>query len=349
MRVSRMVEVPCTVCGAEDQEVVLPRQGVEAHLRYLHLFHRRRLRPSGGDDEAALRDRADFTQDYATDIVACRGCGLVLRNPRPPARAIARAYRADSYGPERLASLFAAQLELGRRQVAEAAPFLPERPRLIEVGSFVGGFLAAAQERRWDALGVDPGEEVGAFCRARGLRVHGGTLDTAPVEPAGLHAVAIWNTFDQLPDPAPTLRAARRLLRPGGVLILRVPSGACFRLLCGLQERLPPSLSGPLRAAMAWNNLLAFPYLHGYAPRTLDLLLRPYGLRRVGLRADVLPRLSDERTRSWAAWEERGLKLLWRALPARTPLPIEEGALSPWLDVYYRAEALDMTRGEDHA
>ncbi len=334
-----MVAVGCAVCGGEAVERVCSAREVRAHLEYLRRFHRRRLR---SEDEAALADRADFTQDYATDVVACAACGLVFRSPRPTDQAIARAYAADTYGLQRLAALYEAQLALYRPKARSLRRLLPGSSLILEVGSFVGGFLAAGREVGWDMLGVDPGEEVGAFCAERELPVFPGTLDQLARRWTGRSAdcVAVWNAFDQLPDPEPTLQAARRLLRPGGLLALRVPNGECFRWAAAWMRRLPEPLGGWLRAGMAWNNLLAFPYLHGYSVRTLDWLLGWHGFRRVGARADVLCRLADPLTRRWAAVEERGLKLLnLAAARAQSLLPGTHLSLAPWIDVYYRLSA----------
>jgi SAM-dependent methyltransferase len=339
-----LVEVRCAVCAGEEHAVVCPAAEVRAQMQYLERFHRRRLcpGPNGRPPREALVDRAHFTQDYATDIVACRGCGLVFRNPRPTTQAITGSYEHDHYGPERLAALFQSQRELYRRRARRLGHWLgtSQPVRIVEVGSFVGGFLAAGAEHGWEMLGVDLGEEVVAFCHEKGLRVFLGTLAEAPLAPASVDAIAIWNTFDQLPDPEPTLVAARRALRPGGILALRVPNGDCFRLLTRWEPRLPRVLRGWLHSAMAWNNLLAFPYLHGYSIVTLDGLLSRHTLARVAAAPDTLLPLADAQTRPWAAWEERATKALWRlALRAleicRKPAA---GALAaaPWLDAYYR-------------
>jgi SAM-dependent methyltransferase len=313
---------------------VCPAAAVRAQQEYLRQFHRRRLRggPGGRLARAALADRADFTHGYATHIVACAACGLIYRNPRPPAAAIDRAYAEDSYGTERLEALFGSQRELYLSKARVLRRWLPSHrpPRVVEVGSFVGGFLAAAAEEGWEALGVDPGLEVAAFCRDRGFVVFPGTLAELRAAPGSFDVVAIWNTFDQLPDPHPTLAAARRLLRPAGVLALRMPDGAWFGGALAWLRRLPRPAAGCLRAAMAWNNLLAFPYLHGYSPRLLDRLLDRHRFQRARTCADTLGRLSDHHTRLWAAWEEQSLKTLCRAA-ARL------AAGGPWFDAYYLA------------
>jgi hypothetical protein len=150
--------------------------------------------------------------------------------------------------------------------------------------------------------------------------------------------VAIWNTFDQLPAPEPTVAAARALLRPGGILALRVPNGDCFRRSARWLKarRLPRLLAGWLRAALAWNNLLAFPYLHGYSVRTLDWLLAWHGLTRFEVQGDNLPRLSDGQTLQWARWEECAIKVAWRAAASIGGAVSSPGTLAPWIDLSFR-------------
>jgi len=340
-RAQPLIDVRCVVCGSDIQEIVCPEEEVRAHLEYLRLFHRRRLRPKrdGKISSSALADRADFTQNYATDIVACCGCGLVFRNPRPPATEVDQAYAQDHYGAARLAALFEAQVELYRPKAQLLRRWLTAGPetRVVEVGSFVGGFLAAGREHDWDMLGIDPGEEVDAFCREKGLRVFRGTLSEAQLEANSVDCVAIWNTFDQLPYPEPTLTAARRVLRPGGILAVRVPNGECFRYATMWMRRSPRPLQGWLRTALAWNNLLAFPYLYGYSVRTLDRLLSQFDLERIVIEPDTLTRLADAQTKTWAAWEERLLKLFFRLAARFDALRTTDTlALAPWCDVYYR-------------
>jgi SAM-dependent methyltransferase len=146
--------------------------------------------------------------------------------------------------------------------------------------------------------------------------------------------VAVWNTFDQLPDPEPALRAMHRCLKPDGIAVIRVPNGRCFEECVRRLPKFPQPLRSVLLAAMAWNNLLSFPYLHGFSTRPLDLLLDRHGFVRRHASGDVLTRLSDEQTRTWARWEETLVKKAWVA-SARVLAPGTPDAF-PWIDVYYR-------------
>jgi SAM-dependent methyltransferase len=323
----------CIVCGSPSAVEVASAVEVEAQLRYLRQFHRRRLREHAPED---MEERADFTQDYSARIVACTECGLVQRDPQPSPEATAQAYARDTYAPERLAALFESQLELFRPKVRALAKWMPRtRPVVLEIGSFVGGFLAACAELGWDAAGIDPGREVADFCEGKGLRVLCENVDDVEFPPAAADFVAVWNTFDQLPDPRPAIRSLSRCLRPGGIAVVRVPDGRCYAGCLRLLGRLPSPLRGVLLAAMSWNNLPAFPYLHGYSVATLDRLLGEHGFERVAFEGGVLTRLSDDRTKAWAAREEQLLKAAWRTL-ARAAEMARWPDVYPWIDVYYR-------------
>lgn len=326
------VTSPCIVCGGRDRRVVATARELEAQRRYLQLFHRRRLRVR---DAGSMEERADFTQDGAATIAVCKGCGLLLREPEPEPAEMARRYARDTYGAERLEALFASQLELFRGKAGDVAALVTaERPVVLEIGSFVGGFLAASRERGWDAVGIDPGREVASFCRDRGLRVLEENVADCEFPSGTADVIAIWNTFDQLPDPHPALRAIARCLKSDGIVVVRVPNGCCFEACLRRLPRLPRALGKVLLAALAWNNLLAFPYIHGFSTAPLDRLLGGHGFERFHVRGDVLPRLSDRQTKSWAAWEEKILKSAW-LMSARI---LKGGAPDsfPWMDVYFR-------------
>jgi SAM-dependent methyltransferase len=333
-------QVACTVCGSQRFSMLCSAEEIEAHRHYLEWFHGRRLKPTASP--RALADRADFTQDYATNIVQCQECGLLMRHPRPSAYQTEQKYAEDTYGAERLQALYDAQVELFRPKARALQSLLRPGMRVIEVGCFVGGFLKAGQEQGWEMLGIDPGEEVTAFCQRQHLPVCRGTLEEARIPAGTADAVTIWNTFDQLPDPKPALIEVQKVLRPGGLLLLRIPNGACFARCMAwerrLQHRLWRRVRGWLHCALAWNNLLAFPYLYGYSLSNLDRLLAKYGLHRLRAEPDVLVRLSDENTRAWAVREERMVKAMLRAA-SRFPFCRQDSSflLAPWLDVLYRA------------
>jgi len=311
----------CVVCGSADTDVVADSGDIRVESELLWEFHMRRLSPA--TPPARLVDRVAFSQDPPWRVVRCRACGMVYRNPVEKRETLRETY-ADTAPPnEALVALHEAQRRSYRAQARRLRRFLARRGSGLEVGSYVGAFLAAARESRWHFEGLDVNARVNAFTRSRGFTAHDGDLESFHPDRV-FDAVAIWNTFDQLPDPRAALRAARRLLRPGGVLALRVPNGECYATW---RARIHAGARGVRAfgiALLAYNNLLTFPYRFGFSPGTLTRLLRLTGFEVARVVPDVLVPTADEWTRRWAVVEERAIKPLTR--PWR-----------PWFEIYARA------------
>ena len=311
----------CVVCGGSDTSELAGPDDIHAEAELLWQFHMRRLSPRTPPDR--LVDRVAFSQAPPWRVVRCRTCGLVYRNPVEKREELHETYADDTPSRNALTALHDAQRRSYRAQARRLTRQLARRGTGLEVGSYVGAFLAAARESRWHFEGLDVNPHVNAFVRTLGFVVHDGDLERFRPGERTFDAVAIWNTFDQLPDPRSALRSAARLLRPDGVLALRVPNGECY---ARWRARLP-SKSGPVRAAaltvLARNNLLTFPYRFGFTPDSLTRLLRETGFEVERIVSDVLVPTTDEWTRKWAVLEERIVKPLTKRW-------------SPWFEVYAR-------------
>ena len=307
----------CAVCGSAETETVADAEDMRAESELLWQYHMRRLSPRTPPER--LVDRVAFSQDPPWRLVHCSICGLLYRNPAEKRESLIATYRDATATREALQALHDAQRGTYRAQARRLHRLMGRRGSGLEVGSYVGAFLAAARDARWSFEGLDVNEHVNDFTRSLGFVVHDGELET--FRPGrSFDAVAIWNTFDQLPDPAGAVRAAKALLAPGGMLAIRVPNGECYR-----RWRRRLASRQPLRAAavalLAQNNLLTFPYRFGFSPASLSRLLRREGLVVRGVRGDVLVPTADEFTRRLAALEERVGKPLTRRW-------------MPWFEIY---------------
>jgi SAM-dependent methyltransferase len=321
---------PCPVCGGTDAAEVADADAMRDEIEMLWAFHTRRLRAA--TPPGLLADRVAFSQHPPLRLARCRRCTLVYRNPRERERELRDTYAAETPDPAALGSLFENQRVSYRTQARRLTRAFGRVGSGIEVGSYVGGFLAAARERGWRFDGLDINAAASAFAQSRGFRVTLGDLASLDGD-RRVDVVAIWNCFDQLPDPRRAAAVARRLLAPGGMLTVRVPNGAFY-------VRLRPHLRGPLapvaRALLAHNNLLGFPYRHGFTLPSLARLLGDAGFAMVRAYGDALVPIGDRWTRPWATLEERALKLVLRQL-ARAGRHL--APLAPWLEVYARARA----------
>src|SRR5919202_2897915 len=179
----------CLVCGGADTREVASPEDVRAEVEALWAFHTRRLRPETPPPK--LLDRAAFSQEPPVRVVRCRRCGLVYRNPRVRGFELAEIY-SDTAGldPSLFQALFENQRASFRAQARRLARALGRAGSVLEVASYVGGFLAAARDAGWHAEGADINEEAVAFARRQGFHVTLGEL-VAVDEQRRFDAVAI--------------------------------------------------------------------------------------------------------------------------------------------------------------
>jgi SAM-dependent methyltransferase len=107
------------------------------------------------------------------------------------------------------------------------------RPRILDVGCGTGANLLMLSEYG-EAEGVDVSEDALAFCRERGLdKVTLGAGEELPYEDATFDLVTAFDVVEHMDDDLAGLREMRRVLRPGGRVLLFVPA---FMFLWGLQD-----------------------------------------------------------------------------------------------------------------
>jgi SAM-dependent methyltransferase len=309
----------CIVCGHANSAVVAEHDDIRREVEDLWEYHERRL--CAGTPSRFLYDRVAFSQHPPFRLVRCVDCGLVYRNPAERADDLIVTYESDDTHADVLLALHQNQLATAHAQARTVRRTLGRGGSGLEVGSYVGGFLAAARDVGLNVEGLDVNRHVADFARSLGFTVHDGTLAELRTDRV-FDLVAIWNTFDQLADPRAAVYDSHRLLRTHGILAIRVPNGAFYsaaqRQLSGGRAR-----RAIARETLAQNNLLAFPYRWGFTIESLSRLLDEAGFALREVRGDSLVRTGDRYTRRWARAEERLVKsavgVFSRLSPSRAP------------------------------
>jgi SAM-dependent methyltransferase len=318
----------CVACGSSESREIADAEEVRREVELLWAFHGRRLRPTTPPER--LMDRVAFSERPPFRLVECARCGLVYRNPIERAHELESIYADAAPSAGLLQGLHDTQRAAYRVQAQRLLRVLGRRGAGLEIGSYVGAFLAAARDVGLQFEGLDVSAEVNCFTRSLGFTVHDGDLESFDAD-RQLDAIAIWNTFDQLADPRATAHAAWRLLRPGGVFAVRVPNGEFYASLRrAMDHRL---VAGLARLALAHNNLLTFPYRYGFTIRSLTRLLERVGFVVDHIEGDVLVPIADECTRAWAAAEERIVKAALGIVARR------RARWAPWVEIYARRGA----------
>ncbi|MEQ1757970.1 MAG: class I SAM-dependent methyltransferase [Vicinamibacterales bacterium] len=229
------------------------------------LLHERPC-PTCGSTERGLELEKDHME-----IVRCRACDLVYVSPTFDEEHYQRVYASKEY-QDIVRDLGISSHEyrvqrFGQERVGLMAAHLRDTaapPRYLDIGCSTGFVVEAAQQRGWDARGIDLNPSAIEYGRSRGLTLDAVGLEDARLEPGSLDAVSLFDVIEHLFDPIRTLTSCVRLLAPGGILFVYVPNyDSASRLLMGKH------------AHFIWPTH----HLNYYTPRTLSDLMRRLDLK----------------------------------------------------------------------
>ncbi len=100
--------------------------------------------------------------------------------------------------------------------------------RVLDVGCGVGHLLSHLDKEGLDPMGVEPSKDAVAIAIERGTNAVQGDLaslvEARTQEGLNFDAVLMLNVLEHVPDPDAVLADIRRALRPGGVVLIRVPN-----------------------------------------------------------------------------------------------------------------------------
>jgi SAM-dependent methyltransferase len=93
----------------------------------------------------------------------------------------------------------------------------------LEVGFGSGYTLMEAKARGWDVLGLEVAQSCVDDMGARGIPAVRASLTEYDGPCEAFDVVAMYSVIEHVHDPAAYLRQAFQLLKPGGILVLRLP------------------------------------------------------------------------------------------------------------------------------
>lgn len=97
---------------------------------------------------------------------------------------------------------------------------------LLDVGCSSGAFLGAAVKLGYRAEGIEPATRAAATAQAAGLKVRMGLLHEAGYADGEFDAVTLFEVIEHLKEPLALLQECKRILRPGGILLIGTGNAA---------------------------------------------------------------------------------------------------------------------------
>jgi len=197
----RMQDRACPLCGQRSERVWLEQKFDPARL-----------------DSFAFSSRK-LPELMRFPLALCEDCDLVFAQCIPGSEWISAGYRAAAFDAG-VESLFAAET-----YAAAATRMLPAATRrraALDIGAGDGAFLARLLKLGFDeVVGIEPSEEPVRRAGAE-IRPHlrNEFFQSGNFAPASFDLVTCFQTLEHVEAPLDLCRAAHRLLRPGGVLLV---------------------------------------------------------------------------------------------------------------------------------
>ncbi len=160
-------------------------------------------------------------------LVTCTDCGLGRLYPMPDAEQIGRFYPAAYYGApgSKFEPLIEALVRWSAVRHARClTKELPRGARILDVGCGRGVLLAPLVDLGFEAHGFEINETVTEDADPRAEIRIASELSEARYPRHSFDQVILWHVFEHLPNPIDTLAEIRRILRPGGSLVVAVPN-----------------------------------------------------------------------------------------------------------------------------
>jgi 2-polyprenyl-3-methyl-5-hydroxy-6-metoxy-1,4-benzoquinol methylase len=112
--------------------------------------------------------------------------------------------------------------ELRAWTLGHVRSLVPDGSTVLDCGSGIGLLLADLADA-YEAIGLEIAEPYVDFCREQGLDVEQGWLEDIPWSADRFDAVVCADVLEHVLDPQAVANEIRRVVKPGGVVVVRVP------------------------------------------------------------------------------------------------------------------------------
>lgn len=177
----------------------------------------------GSEKETCVKTERDVLR-----IVQCQDCDLVRVNPRLEHPEEVYTGNTDTYREEfRMVLAGRAHHHRDWNYIRDLNLVRSLKPKgnWLDVGANVGSFLRHARGQSWNLVGVEPSEKMAALAREWwGLEMVTSFLEKANLPEKHFDIITLTDVFEHVVNPQEMLQAARRFIKPDGILFLKVPN-----------------------------------------------------------------------------------------------------------------------------
>lgn len=241
-------------------------------------------------------------QDY--DLVKCPNCGLVFVQPMPDLATIKTFYDEKYFESDFACGMIEGDYLAAEEKRAQEYQSLiglikkyKAQGKLLEIGCAGGSFLALAKKAGFEVEGIDISEWAVRQAKNKyQLKVQKGRLLELNLKTESYEVIFFADLLEHEPEPIKFLKQVFSLLKPGGLVMLKVPTyvnSIYYQIIKLLpwnlvSDKLDPRLLIALKVTVS--NFSRFPpyHLFEFSPSALKAIIRKSGLRVVKLKNTLI-------------------------------------------------------------
>lgn len=158
-------------------------------------------------------------------IIWCSNCGFGWQHPYPTIDEVHSFYNDDALS-------YVIQNEREKKEgfkhrIIKLSKLVPERGKLLDVGSGLGHFLSMAQDDGWQVEGVEIQKSAARYSQEHfGIEPHIGDMEQLSFNPESFDVVTLWDVLEHSYMPLDLLSKCNELVKPGGLVVLAVPNAS---------------------------------------------------------------------------------------------------------------------------
>lgn len=223
-------------------------------------------------------DKDDYItlgSERGLSVVQCKNCNLIYTNPR--AKDAQENYFGDAdifFNEARLIFRGKKTHHRDRNYEYEIAHIKKIKPngRFLDVGSNMGFFLRKAKQAGFDAEGVEPSPALAKIARENwGLTIHNSFLEKANLPKNSYDVISLIDVFEHVSNPKQLLKACDDILKPDGIIAIKVPNGEYTHFKAKLAYR-----SGKAKNMNVWD---CYEHVVHYTPQTFRKMVESCGYK----------------------------------------------------------------------
>jgi 2-polyprenyl-3-methyl-5-hydroxy-6-metoxy-1,4-benzoquinol methylase len=213
------------------------------------------------------REPRSFYHENGFQYWQCTTCGLLFLWPVPDHPFLHEHYQEYlSVDAEKVVAWGHEMAPVIKNTAGSLAGLFPEKGKILDIGCGYGFFLEEMHKRGWQVEGVELSKPAAQIARQKtGATIHSCSVEDMEIS-SRYDVITLFYVIEHVADPLGILRTIRKLLAPGGLLVLRYPNTSPLLAFSGALARRLTLMQAPS-------------HLYDYNGKSMHLLLDKAGYK----------------------------------------------------------------------